>query len=261
MEQAQSIVLSIIANAIFAFLGWLIKTWVVDKTGSFQPQTHSSESLAQLIDRYVKAKQTAVQRNRLIRVEQRIVIEHRSESSNDNSLGYILLLIIAMVALSSVWQRYKVHLFWITVVGVTVGWASSFYFATILNKIPGRHRIEDKLLAYGSMLIWAFSIFALYFGVYQPFYPDSAVQQGTALSIIQGSQLVGAAFVYISIIITATLQFVAGSIYRKAVKNRLPNRFEVFTWSNYKLGMVISAFSLVFGFLIVTSLWFRLMPG
>lgn len=256
-----SIALGVAANGVTALLGWLIKTWAVGDTGVTPSQTEQGRSLTDMIDYYVQQRRLAEsQRRPVYRIEQRVTVEHRkSTDANDEAVGVLIVAFAVIVLLATVWQTYKLALLWGTVLGSILGWASSFYFVGVLEKVHGPHRIEDEVLSWGSMLVWSLGILGLYLGVYRPLYPDVVAQEELMLMLVQAAQLLGAVFVYIAIAVTAVLQFVAGSVYRKALHNNLPNRFEVKIWELRQVGIVVAAITLFFGFLLVSGILFQVI--
>lgn len=247
MSFFQDLVIGVSASLIAALIGWAIKTWILKEPDSNLQQTDSAESYSQLIDYYVNQTQKSSRNNRTQRVEHRVTIEDRTKSSDDGAWVYIAILAFVLFVLGSVWQQYKILIFWIMVIVVVLGWASSLYFRGVLDKIPSPHSSRDRLLAYGSMVVWTIVIIVLYIGVFAPIYSDSTQLSSFSLSMTRGFQLLGVMMLCVSAILAIVLQLVAGSMYRKALENRLPYKVEIFIWGNFNFISIFIAFLLVFG--------------
>lgn len=263
MGWLESIALGVAANGVTALLGYIIKYFIANRMETDIPQEGQAKSLAEVVDYYVEQQRLISRDRQPVRqppTERRIVIEHRREREADSSEALAILFGIFVVAamLSTIWNLYKLQLFWVTAAGVCIGWVISFYFVDVLKKVPQPHRPEDNLLSWGSMVVWLVGISGLYLGVYSPLYPSAVAQDELSLMVIQATQLLGAVGIYIAIVITAALQLTVGSVYRKALRSELPNKIEVLIWEGRWFGIVIAAIALLFGFLFVSGIWFQI---
>jgi len=260
MDWLVNIAQGVAANAVTALLGYIIKYFVVGDQSQKLSQAGQARSLAEVVDYYVEQQRLAEMSRRPVyerRIEREVIIKSQREESAEG-LGILLLILAVIAILAEVWNTYKIQFYWVTLVGVSIGWVISFYFADVLQKVAQPHRLEDNLLSWGSMAVWVLGMLGLYFGVFHPLYPESVTRLELDLMLVQAMQLLGAACIYIAIVTTATLQFTVASVYRKGLRAELPNKIEVVIWRWRWLGIALVAIALSFGFLWVSGLWFQI---
>lgn len=259
MEWVIVIGLGVVANGVTALLGYIFKYFVAGDSTTPALQEEQSRSLTEVVDEYVKERRLAERARQPAyeyQVEHRVVIEQEKESNSDEAIGVVFAILVVISILASIWNAYKVQLFWITGASTIVGWVISFYFVDVLRKMAAPHRKEDYVLTLLPMAVWFLGFLGLFLGVYAPVYRSPVPSDELNQMVIQAAHFVGAACIYAAIVMTATLQFTMASVYRKGLQGVLPNGFEVFIWEIRWVGIVLIPVALGFGFWMASGLWF-----
>src|SRR3972149_6525470 len=97
----------------------------------------------------------------------------------------------------------------------------------------------DMLLSRGSFALWFLSVATLTIAVFYPLVPSTFQGPGLGLMTAQALRFLGAFAIFAAISLTATLQLGAGSIYRKALQDKIPNQIEVWLWGMRRYALLI----------------------